>query len=82
MSLANALRNIPEAQHRHRKCGVGVLLDTLNTDDSTALAEALANPDLTGSSIAHVLKNGGHRISANTLNRHRRGDCTCGTETQ
>jgi len=78
VSLAAAFKEHELAATPRRECGVVVILKTLTDNDSAAVQEALDNPRLTGTSIARVLSDAGHPVSANTVNRHRRQDCSCG----
>lgn len=58
-------------------CSVLILLGELNKDDAEALREAMADAKVPGTSIARALLREGHRMSANNIQRHRRGMCSC-----
>jgi hypothetical protein len=75
-----------------RGCAIGRLLDTLDTDDSRALASAIdnvrdakeqgVNPQartgITATAIARALGAEGHDISSYTVQNHVYGRCRCG----
>ena len=56
-------------------CTVCILLTTLAKDDAGALSSALSDFAVTSAAISRALLSEGHRVAANTLSRHRRGDC-------
>lgn len=61
------------------KCRMGELLTVLPTDAKAAIQAVLDDDAISGTAIAKALS----RRVANppkpfTINRHRRGDCTCG----
>ena len=60
-------------------CSVAYLLDKLEPAEADELREALRS-DYRTSDIARVLNQLGHKITKNTLGRHRRGECSCKTE--
>lgn len=60
-------------------CSVAYLLDKLEPAEAGELREALRS-DYRTSDIARVLNQLGHKITKNTLGRHRRGECSCQTE--
>lgn len=64
---------------RRAACGVALIMDTLDADDLQALNEALANDSVTGTAIAMELDNEGHPVAPTTVQRHRRGECSCVT---
>ena len=59
-------------------CGYQTLLDTLDKPDQVDLQAAMTDPGIQGSAIERALRQRGHSITATTLRRHRRGDCSCG----
>jgi hypothetical protein len=62
------------------RCSVGVLLTTLDTNDTKALLAALAlDSGIKGSEIAKALRDEGHHMKGHTVQRHRNGECGCGT---
>ena len=63
------------------RCTVCILIESLDPDDAAELVDVLAKPGLQGSAIATVLDRRGwhvrgHRLSGQTVNRHRRGLCS------
>lgn len=58
-------------------CAVATVLGSLEVDDAEDLRKALAG-HYTGSAIGRALRDRGYAVSDYTINRHRRGDCTCG----
>lgn len=77
MGLSEALK-AQIAPKRGPKCHVWRLLQTLPADDLDALTCAL-DSDMTHATISRALIDEGHRVSAITIGRHRRGECACGT---
>ena len=61
-------------------CSIAYLLDKLEPAEADELREALRS-DYRTSDIARVLTQIGHKVTRNTLGRHRRGECTCKPET-
>ena len=59
-------------------CGYQTLLDTLDKPDQVDLETAMSDHSIQGSAIERALRHRGHSITATTLRRHRRGDCSCG----
>lgn len=60
------------------RCSVGLLFHTLDDIDAQALRNALAS-ELKGSEIAAALRDEGHYMKGHTVQRHRNGECSCGT---
>ena len=60
-------------------CSISVILGELDKDDRTALVEALTNPLIAHTAIYRVLADNGFRVNLNTVQRHRRGECRCGS---
>ena len=60
-------------------CGYRTVHALLDAADAKALTEAMATPNYTSAAIARALTDRGHRISQGTVQRHRRGECRCGT---
>jgi hypothetical protein len=57
------------------------VLAALQKSDKADLDAALANPIITGAAIARglseILETQGIKVSAETVNRHRKGECGC-----
>ena len=82
MSLAAALTAGPTHTRKGPGCSVGLLLAQLPDSERAALLAMLADPDWNAEAIAdrvsaeediHVT------IQGQTIARHRRGRCSCGT---
>lgn len=83
MSLSDRLAKATEAS-KVSVCKIGVLLttDILTTKDRDQLAAILEVPmndpkRVTNSMLGKVLREEGHDISNSSVDRHRRGDCSC-----
>ena len=83
--LANellSLETVPTPIPPHKRCRVSVVLNALNDEDRDAL-EQLLSPDAKVSStrVVEVLGRWGHRVSYQSVMRHRRrsggGGCMC-----
>jgi hypothetical protein len=62
---------------RPTRCTVGILLvEKLDDIDAQALRNAL-DSDIGGEQIAAALREEGHDIQGQTVQRHRRGHCSC-----
>ena len=62
---------------RPTRCTVGILLvEKLDDIDSQALRNAL-DSDMGGEQIASALRDEGHDMAGQTIQRHRRGHCGC-----
>lgn len=59
------------------RCAFEYLVPSLTPNDADDLAEALADPSVTGTAIAKALAARGHKITAASIQRHRRGGCSC-----
>ncbi len=61
------------------KCRVSKILAELDADDRAQVEAWLAHPNVPGHThVARALTAIGHRILADSVGRHRRGDCNCG----
>lgn len=91
MGLAQALEQIPEAQPNLR-CRIARLRDELSGDDLAAFNAALEavytqpraarmgrKHGATATWLANVLTDNGHPITDGTIQRHIRGECSCGS---
>ena len=58
-------------------CSVALLLSELKGDDRQAVIEALGDPKVPATAIDRALLKEGHRVGSNSLQRHRRGECSC-----
>ena len=75
MKFADALA--VETDRPGPKCRTGILLEELPKDDAADLRAALADPTVAGSMIARALTKLGHPMQAQSIVRHRKGDCGC-----
>lgn len=76
MSLAAALERESEASTKGPQCSIGRILDALDDVDQSALISSL-HGSMLHTAIARALTSNDHRVSASTVARHRRGDCSC-----
>lgn len=76
----STLEHLADPTYRPAKgptCSVAMLLSTMDDNTADLLCKALANPYAPTTAIAAALAEQGHRITAATLQRHRRGNCQC-----
>lgn len=66
----NTARNLPI-------CGYKAVCAVIDESDIKDLDTALNDPTIQAVAIERALRHRGHTISANTIRRHRRGDCSC-----
>lgn len=66
-----------KAKQRGPRCGLGVLLQNLDDIDRQALLNALES-DMFSTDIAEALRDEGHLIRHDAVQRHRRRSCACG----
>ncbi len=76
MSLADALAR--ELTPPGPKCSVAYMMKRLDPSDLATFTTALANADITAAAISRALRNVGEEVSAFSVNRHRKGECSCG----
>jgi hypothetical protein len=77
-SLAAMLKSAKDAQLTSNvHCPVKKALEKLPPADRGALAEAMSDPVIYGTTISKVLRSKGFEISSPAIQRHRRGVCTC-----
>jgi len=62
---------------RGPECGFVEVYRTLQKPDADDLRDALVRPQITSTTIARVLGRHGLKIQPQTVNRHRRGECSC-----
>lgn len=75
MSIAERLA-APTPAPRAR-CSVAAILGKLEGQDRDALVVAIGDDRFTGEAIAQALRAEGHQVSGHTVQRHRRGRCSC-----
>ncbi len=77
MSLRQLLATVQDAK-KGPTCSIKTIIDSLSKEDAEALAEAFANPTVSGRAITKALRADGHDTRDHSVNRHRRGLCLCG----
>ena len=76
MSLSKALATERDSGiYRGPQCSLCELPGQLPKDEAAALLEALADPSMTHAAISRALRGEGYPIHANTVSRHRKGEC-------
>lgn len=75
MALADKVKNKPERIHG-LPCSVGALLDELPTDEADALQQMLTE-GWSQKQIFDALRDEGHVVGQQTINRHRSRSCRC-----
>ncbi len=60
-------------------CGIAKILQALDDADRQTLSGWLADGVYQGEALARRLTSAGHPVKGDTVNRHRRGVCSCGT---
>jgi hypothetical protein len=59
------------------KCTISHILTKLNKADAATLTNALTDKSVTTAQLHRALLKAGHQLGRETVNRHRRGECTC-----
>lgn len=78
MSLAQSLEAEKAASRKGPLCGIAVVLNRVSDADATALRTYLAERDtVTTAAIHRALIRENHQVGKNTIERHRRGECSC-----
>lgn len=87
MSFAEKLLAASQEISPSVRCKIGSILTSppLTDSDKAALKAALSVPRhipnrLTNTQLTKLLRAEGFEISLSTLDRHRRGDCVCGSQ--
>lgn len=87
MSFAEKLLAASQEASPALRCKVGSIFTSseLTDNDKAALKAALSVPKyiptrLTNTQLTKLLRAEGFEISLSTLDRHRRGDCVCGSQ--
>lgn len=65
------------AKPRRLRCGMAVLLEALDDKDRAVVVQALADESINANAISRTLAANGHKASHQTVQRHRRGQCSC-----
>ena len=77
MGLLDNLANPDYRPPSGPECGVRIVLDLMDDKTRKTLIAALDNPHAPSTKISVALSEMGHRTSAHTVQRHRRGECRC-----
>lgn len=76
MNLAEAIA--ASVKPKGTKCSVTLMLESLDEGDRAVMVEALGNPTITHTQLADgIVLAGLPRVLAQTLSRHRKGECRC-----
>jgi hypothetical protein len=65
------------ARKRGPACSVGVALKALSPAQRRKVIAALAEPRITAPEIVGWVAEKGHELTTYSVQRHRRGDCSC-----
>lgn len=76
MSLASAIAR--EMQPPGPKCAVATVMKLMDPDDVATLNAALVDKDITAAAIGRALRSIGVDVSAFSVRRHQKGECSCG----
>jgi hypothetical protein len=76
MGLLDELR--AETTDRSRACAMRRWITDRPDSDQTDLEQAFADPTIGTSTILKVLKRHGFAHGWNSVDRHRKGECSCG----
>ena len=74
MALSDALK-AEAGKKPGPRCIACILIDRLSDDDTAALDAAFADLSITSTAIVRALASEGHKIGAETIRRHRAGNC-------
>lgn len=77
MSSLESLANPDYRPPRGPACTVAVIIATADPETAQLFTAALANAYAPSTAIAKAITDRGHPISANVVQRHRRGECRC-----
>lgn len=76
MSLIDEAKNLRAP--KGPQCTVGRLLATLTDEQANEVRDAIADPTVPASGLSKALEaRGWGRVQAQTIQRHRRRECTC-----
>lgn len=59
------------------QCHMGQVMIELSSEDRERMTKVLADPKITTTAIALVLRTHGYKVSESGVRRHRRKICTC-----
>lgn len=83
MGLSELIKQGPPRSTK--RCVVGVIIDSLEKDDSKALEDAIAqlaagSAPFSAAWLQRILISEGHKISENSLSKHINKRCACATK--
>ncbi len=76
MALADRVTAPPPPVHG-TPCSIGTLLDTLEGDELKAFQVMLDSPSWNATMIYDAVRDEGHQIGRQSINRHRGRKCRC-----
>lgn len=79
MSDLAALANPTYRPSKGPTCTIATLLSMIDAKEAKLLNAALANPNAPSTDIARALAGMGHPVKPYNVQRHRRGECRCGS---
>lgn len=81
MRLSDALDAAPTTRPLNNPCTVATIITKIATDDgpeeAMRVAALLRDPNRVATVLAKVLRDHGHIVTATTIRRHRKGECSC-----
>jgi len=78
MALADALATVLAAKPGP-VCTISRLMAALAPGERPDYLAALADPNISAAALSRAFNMEGHKVSRSPIERHRRGDCACGT---
>lgn len=76
-SALDELREIQASKMRGSRCGIGIHMNIVATEDRDALISALDDLVIDSMTISVWLDRKGYRVARHTIARHRRKECQC-----
>lgn len=80
--MPSLLDNLADPNYRAPRgpeCGVHILLNEIDDKTAVALKAAMDNPHAPSTKISTAMAQLGFRVSSHVIQRHRRGECRCGS---
>jgi hypothetical protein len=81
VTLSDALAAAPTTRQLNNPCTVALLLAQITAEASAEEASRvdalLRDANRVASNLATVLRENGHAVTATTIRRHRKGECSC-----
>lgn len=79
MSLLDDLSDPNFRSRKGPRCGVALALEEMPKDVLAKFTAAMSNKYAPSTKIAVAITELGYRVPADTIQRHRRGVCSCGS---